>query len=60
VLADVAAPEYRQMGVACSKCDRRGRVSVAQLLAEYGPDMSLQHTRKYVAVGCPACNRFDL
>ena len=53
LLADVAAAGYRQIDVACTKCDRRGRVSVARLLAEYGPDMSLPDVREHVAVGCP-------
>jgi len=53
LLGDVANAGYRQLDVACTKCDRRGRVSVARLLAEHGPDMSLPDLREHVAVGCP-------
>jgi len=53
LLSDVAAAGQRQLDVACRKCDRRGRLSVARLLAEHGPDMSLPDLREHVAVGCP-------
>jgi hypothetical protein len=36
-LADIAAKTDRLV-VACSRCDRRGRYSLAKLIAKYGPD----------------------
>jgi len=53
LLADLVAAGYRQIDVACTKCDRRGRVSVARLLTEYGPDKALPDLRGLIAVGCP-------
>jgi hypothetical protein len=38
-LADFAAKTDRLV-VACSRCDRRGRYSLAKLIANYGPDKS--------------------
>jgi hypothetical protein len=34
LLSDVAATGLKQMEVACRKCDHRGLVSVASLMAE--------------------------
>lgn len=53
VLSEVAAVGLKQMDVACKKCERRGRVSVARLLAEYGPDMPLPDLPVRIAIGCP-------
>ncbi|MFZ3238235.1 MAG: hypothetical protein WA417_16075 [Stellaceae bacterium] len=53
LLADAVAAGYRQIDVACTKCERRGRVSVARLLAEHGPDISMPDLRKHLAAGCP-------
>jgi len=39
--------------VACTKCDRKGRLSVLRLLAEHGPDISLPDLREHVAADCP-------
>src|ERR1043165_2960939 len=41
------------VGVACSKCDRRGRLSVAKLIAEHGADMRLPDLREVLAGDCP-------
>ena len=53
LLADVVAAGYRQIDVACTKCDRRGRVSVGRLVAEWGPDVTLPDLRMHIAAGCP-------
>jgi len=39
--------------VACSKCDRCGRLSVAKLIAEHGADMRLPDLREVLAGDCP-------
>jgi hypothetical protein len=41
------------LDVACSKCDRRGRLSVAKLIAEHGADMRLPDLREVLAGDCP-------
>ena len=41
------------LAVACSKCDRRGRLSVANLIAEHGADMRLPDLRDFLAGDCP-------
>ena len=44
--------------VACSKCDRRGGLSVAKLIAEHGADMRLPDLREILAGDCfarPGC-----
>jgi hypothetical protein len=42
-----------QVNVACRKCERRGRVSVARLIRDYGPDTQLPHFAVTLATGCP-------
>jgi hypothetical protein len=37
----------------CDRCERRGRLSVARLLAEHGPDLTLPELRRLLAVDCP-------
>ena len=34
--------------IACNRCDRRGRLSIARLLAEHGPEL-----RRIIAADCP-------
>jgi hypothetical protein len=53
VLSDVAAVGRNQIDVACKKCDRRGRVSVARLLIEHGPEVPLPDLLKLLAANCP-------
>ena len=43
-LGDVAG-KLPMLDVACSKCERRGRLSVAKLIAERGADMRLPDLR---------------
>jgi hypothetical protein len=53
VLSEVAAAGFTQIDVVCTKCDRRGRVSVARLLAEHGPDRPLPGLPQVIAANCP-------
>ena len=56
LLSDVVAVGLKQVDVACKKCGRSGRVSVARLLAEHGPDMPLPGLPQLIATGCPRVN----
>jgi hypothetical protein len=51
-LGDVAG-KLPMLDVACSKCDRRGRLSIAELIAERGADMRLPDLREILAGDCP-------
>src|SRR5947207_5971853 len=44
-LGDVAG-KLAMLDVACSKCERRGRLSVAKLIAEHGADAKLPVLRE--------------
>lgn len=39
--------------ISCSQCDRRGRRSLQNLIAEYGADMGLPDPKDQLAKGCP-------
>jgi hypothetical protein len=39
--------------VACSRCERRGRLRLDRLLAEHGPEMPLPELRVILAGDCP-------
>ena len=47
-LGDVAG-KLPMLDVTCSKCDRRGRLSVANLIAQHGADMRLPDLREILA-----------
>ena len=51
-LGDIA-DRLPMLDVACSKCDRRGRLSVAKLIAEHGADTRLPDLREILAGDCP-------
>jgi len=51
-LAEVAA-KTRMLESACSQCNRRGRQSLLNLIAEYGADMGLPDRKGRLAKGCP-------
>ena len=57
LLSDVVRVGLKQIDVACKKCGRRGRVSVARLIAEHGPDMPLPGLPQLIAKGVPAGER---
>jgi hypothetical protein len=39
--------------VACNRCDRRGRLNLARLIAEHGPDLPVPTLRRIIAADCP-------
>jgi hypothetical protein len=41
------------LNVSCSRCDRRGLLSVDRLLAEHGPDFPIPELRHIIAADCP-------
>jgi hypothetical protein len=43
LLGEVAARDATMIQIRCGRCDRHGRLSVARLLAEYGPDVPVGH-----------------
>jgi hypothetical protein len=51
-LADMQAKGMRMLEVACRKCARRGRLSVARLIAEHGRDDHCD-LRALIARDCP-------
>jgi hypothetical protein len=51
-LSDVPG-KLPMLDVACSKCDRRGRLSIAKLIAQHGADMRLPDLREILAGDCP-------
>jgi hypothetical protein len=53
LLGDVEAKGLRMLEVACRRCDRRGKLRLARLVAEHGPDMDLPTRRMDLAGYCP-------
>jgi hypothetical protein len=45
-LAEIAA-KLRMLEVACSRCERRGRLSLARLIQQHGADASLGGRRAH-------------
>ena len=41
LLLSQIAEKTQMLEVACDRCDRRGRLSVARLIGEHGPDMPM-------------------
>ena len=39
--------------VSCNRCPRRGRLSIARLLAEHGPALPGPELRRIIAADCP-------
>jgi hypothetical protein len=52
VLGQVAA-RLPVLEVACNRCDRRGRLHTARLLAEHGSDLPMPDLRRIIAADCP-------
>lgn len=52
ILSDVTIPKIE---IVCPECHRHGVLSVAKLVAEYGPDIALPDLRQRIAkaAGCP-------
>lgn len=59
-LAQVAA-KIGMLDVACSKCERRGRLNIQKLISEYGADIGLPELKDKIAKGCPRLekSRYD-
>ena len=51
-LGDMAAKGMQMLEVACRRCDRRGRLSIARLIAEHGRD-DYGDLRALIAHDCP-------
>ncbi len=51
-LADLR-PEVAHLDVACSRCDRRGRLSVARLIEQHGPGATLRDAVTGINAECP-------
>ena len=51
-LGDMAAKGMTMLEVACRRCDRRGRFSIARLIAEHGRD-DHGDLRALIAADCP-------
>ncbi len=52
ILAGIAG-RTEHLSVACNRCDRRGRLRIDRLLAEYGPALPIPELRRIVAADCP-------
>jgi hypothetical protein len=52
-LRDVAAKGARMLDIACNRCERRGRVSVARMVAEHGADAPVGVVLDAVSADCP-------
>lgn len=50
-LAEIAR-SHRMLDVACNRCERRGRLSVARLIAEHGPG-EVPGLLESIAADCP-------
>ena len=51
-LADITE-ELTMLEIACSRCERRGRLAVAQLIQQHGADMELPDLRQILPSDCP-------
>ncbi len=56
----VAERGATMLALACRKCERRGRVSVARLLAEWGEHAALADIADDATVDCPRRNARQL
>jgi hypothetical protein len=53
LLGDVADRGAELIEIRCGRCDRAGRLSVARLLAEHGPDAAIGHVVHSQVGDCP-------
>jgi hypothetical protein len=51
-LGDVAA-RIDTLEIRCGRCDRHGRLNVARLLAEHGPDAKMRDVMRAQVGDCP-------
>jgi len=47
------APRIAMLAVPCNRCDRRGRLATARLLAEHGAGLRMPELRRVIAADCP-------
>jgi hypothetical protein len=52
-VAEVAARGATMIEIRCGRCDRHGRLSVARLHAEYGPNVPVGHIMRAQIGECP-------
>jgi hypothetical protein len=48
------------LDVECTKCERKGRYSVAKLIARYGREGNMQTWRASLSADCPKRNAFAI
>ena len=53
LLGEAAARGATMLEVRCQRCDRHGRLAVARLLAQYGPDAALRDIMQAQIGACP-------
>ena len=58
-LAQVAV-KTTMLDIACSHCDRRGRLNVQKLIAEYGADIGLPELKGKLSKGCPRLQNLSI
>ena len=51
-LGEVAS-RLSSLDAACNRCDRRGRLNTARLVAEHGPALPVPQLRHLIAADCP-------
>lgn len=51
-LSDIR-PELTHLSIACSRCDRSGRLSIARLIREHGLDSTIRKAVAGVNADCP-------
>jgi hypothetical protein len=54
ILLGQIAARLRMLELACNRCDRRGRLSTARLVAEYGADMPGPDLLRILSADCPS------
>ena len=52
-LGEVAEHGAAMIEVRCGRCDRRGRLNTARLLAEHGPDAAIAEVMRAQVGDCP-------
>ena len=48
-----------RLDIRCTRCDRAGKVKLAKLIAEHGPDLGLPDLAVRLAVDCPNAGLTD-
>jgi hypothetical protein len=53
LLGEVAARGATTLEIRCRRCDRHGRLSVARLLAQFGPEAAMRDIMQAQVGACP-------